>query len=171
MQILVGSTLDQRYTLERLLGRGGMASVWLGRDTRYDRLVAIKTLDPELAGAVGADRFLREIRVTARLNHPVILPILDSGVVRTADSTAIPWYAMPYVEGESLRARLERESQMPIDDALRITSAIGSALELAHREMVIHRDIKPENILLSGENVYVVDFGIAKAPLTRRPSG
>jgi serine/threonine protein kinase len=158
-----GATLEGRYTLDHLLGRGGMASVWLALDLRYDRRLAIKTLDPELAGAVGADRFLREVRVTSRLNHTGVLPILDSGVVRTIDGVAIPWYAMPYVEGESLRARLSRETQLPVDEALRIATAVGSVLDTAHRAHIVHRDVKPENVLLSGENVYVVDFGIAKA--------
>jgi tetratricopeptide (TPR) repeat protein/tRNA A-37 threonylcarbamoyl transferase component Bud32 len=163
MQIAAGSTLAEHYDIERLLGRGGMASVWLARDSRYDRLLAVKTLDPQLTGADGAERFLREVRVTARLNHPGILPILDSGVLRGPDGMSVPWYAMPYVHGESLRARLARERQLPIDDALRITTAVGSTLAAAHAEHIVHRDIKPENVLLSGDTVYVVDFGIAKA--------
>jgi tetratricopeptide (TPR) repeat protein len=155
--------LGDRYTVDRELGRGGMASVWLARDRRLERDVAIKVLHPELAGAIGVDRFLREIRLTARLQHPNIVPVLDSGVVPGPDGTPLPWYAMAYVPGESLRARIQRERQLPVDEALRITGDAGSALEAAHREGIVHRDIKPENLLLAGDRVYVADFGIAKA--------
>ena len=156
--------LSDRYLIERELGRGGMASVWLARDRRDDRAVAIKVLDADLAGAIGADRFVREIRLTARLQHPGILPVLDSGCSRR-DDVALPWYAMPYIAGESLRARLQRETQLPIDDAVRIARAIAGALLVAHRQGIVHRDIKPENVILSGDEVFVVDFGIAKALL------
>jgi serine/threonine protein kinase len=139
-----------------------MAMVWLAADTQHGRKVAIKTLYPELAGAIGTDRFLREIRLTAELQHPGIVPILDSGLV-DQDGVRVPWYAMPYLEGETLRSRLNRESQLPIDDALRITTAVGKALAAAHRRGIVHRDIKPENVFLSGDHVYVVDFGVAKA--------
>ncbi len=159
---VVGSIAD-RYALLRKLGRGGMGTVWLARDGQHDRLVAIKLLHAELAGVVGGDRFLREIRVTAQLQHPNIVPMLDSGVIRRGDGTEVPWYAMPYLEGESLRARLMREPQLPLDDALRITDLISQALQAAHRHGIVHRDIKPENVLLSAGSVYVVDFGIAKA--------
>jgi tetratricopeptide (TPR) repeat protein len=157
--------LRDRYTVERELGRGGMASVWLAHDLRLERAVAIKVLHPELAGAIGVDRFLREVRLTARLQHPNIVPVLDSGILPGPGGAPLPWYAMAYVSGESLRARLEREGQIPIDEALRITSDAGSALAAAHREGVVHRDIKPENLLLAGDRVYVADFGIAKALL------
>src|SRR6185437_372121 len=150
-------------TVDRELGRGGMASVWLARDRRLDRDVAIKVLHPELAGAIGVDRFLREIRLTARLQHPNTVPVLDSGVVPGPAGTPLPWYAMAYVPGESLRARIQRERQLPIDEALRITGDAGSALKAAHGEGIVHRDIKPENLLLAGDRVYVADFGIAKA--------
>jgi serine/threonine protein kinase len=160
---LRGIRIADRYTLERPIGRGGMACVWLSRDEQYDRAVAIKTLDPELAGSLALDRFLREVRVTARLNHSGILAILDSGILERADGVKVPWYAMPYIEGESLRARLTRERQLPIDDALHIASAVGAALAAAHRDHVVHRDIKPENVLLTGDHVWVLDFGIAKA--------
>ncbi|HSR92667.1 MAG TPA: protein kinase [Gemmatimonadales bacterium] len=159
---VVGSIAD-RYALLRKLGRGGMGTVWLARDGQHDRLVAIKLLHPELAGVVGGDRFLREIRVTAQLQHPNIVPMLDSGVIRRGDGTEVPWYAMPYLEGESLRARLTREPQLPLEDALRITDLVSQALQAAHRHGIVHRDIKPENVLLSAGSVYVVDFGIAKA--------
>lgn len=152
-----------RYALGRHLGEGGMATVWLARDLRHDREVALKVIRPEVAGAIGVDRFLREIQLTARLQHPSIVPLVDSGVLATPDGTELPWYAMTYLEGESLRARLTRDRQLPLDEALRITEAIGAALEAAHLAQIVHRDIKPENVLLAGGQVYVVDFGIAKA--------
>ncbi|HEU5183471.1 MAG TPA: protein kinase [Gemmatimonadaceae bacterium] len=160
---LTGAVLANRYTIERVIGRGGMATVWLARDVQHDRVVAIKTLHPELAGAIGIDRFLRELRITARLQHPSVVPVLDSGVLDGPDGTSTPWYAMPYLQGESLRDRLDRERQLPIDEALRITEAVGGALDAAHRHQIVHRDIKPENICLVGDHVYVVDFGIGKA--------
>jgi serine/threonine protein kinase/tetratricopeptide (TPR) repeat protein len=159
----LSAALADRYTVVRELGRGGMASVWLARDLRHDRMVAIKVLHPELAGAIGVDRFLREIRVTAKLQHPNIVPLLDSGVFPGADGVSLPWYAMAYVPGESLRARLGREAHLPVDEALCIAEDAAAALEAAHREGIVHRDIKPENLLLSGGRAYVADFGIAKA--------
>jgi serine/threonine protein kinase len=159
----VANIIADRYTLIRELGRGGMGAVWLAQDRLHDRPVAIKLLHPELAGVIGGDRFLREVRVTAQLQHPNIVPMLDSGVIRQGDGAELPWYAMPYIEGESLRARLNREPQLPVDEALRITDLVAQALVAAHQRGVVHRDIKPENILLSGGSVYVVDFGIAKA--------
>ena len=159
----LNAVLGDRYTVERELGHGGMASVWLAMDVRHDRAVAIKVLLPELAGAIGVDRFVREVRLTAKLQHPNIVPVLDSGVFQAADGTTLPWYAMAYVAGESLRARLDRERQLPIEEALRISEAAASALHAAHRDGIVHRDIKPENLLLAGEQVYVADFGIAKA--------
>src|SRR3954451_15589868 len=161
----LNAELADRHTVERELGRGGMASVWLAQDRRHDRAVAIKVLHPELAGAIGVDRFVREVRLTARLQHPSIVPVLDSGKLPAADDVALPWYAMPYVQGESLRARLAREVQLPVDDAVQIARDIGAALHAAHQQGIVHRDIKPENIILSGGRVYVVDFGIAKALL------
>ena len=163
MRDLLAAALSDRYALERELGRGGMASVWLARDLRHDRPVAIKVLHPELAGAIGVDRFIREIRLTARLQHPAIVPVLDSGTVPGPGGLTLPWYAMAYVAGESLRARLERERQLPVEDALRITEEVAEALAAAHHEGVVHRDIKPENILLSGGRCCVADFGIARA--------
>lgn len=162
---LAQRVLSGRYALEHELGMGGMATVWLARDLRHDRLVALKVIRPELAGAIGIDRFLREVRITARIQHPNIVPLLDSGVFQGPDGAPLPWYVMPYLAGESLRARLARERQLPLEDALRITEAVGSALQAAHREHIIHRDVKPENVLLANGSVYVVDFGIAKALL------
>jgi tetratricopeptide (TPR) repeat protein len=159
----LNAVLADRYAVEREIGRGGMASVWLARDLRHERPVAIKVLHPELAGAIGVDRFVREVRLTARLQHPAIVPVLDSGVFAGPGGVQLPWYAMPYLPGESLRARLERERHLPIDEALRITDEAARALAAAHREGIVHRDIKPENVLLSGEHVYLADFGIAKA--------
>jgi serine/threonine-protein kinase len=161
----LNAALCDRYAVERELGRGGMASVWLARDRRHDRPVAIKVLHPELAGAIGVDRFIREIRLTARLQHPNVVPVLDSGVFPGADATPLPWYAMAYIAGESLRARLQREHQLPIDEAVRIAADAAEALLTAHRDGIVHRDIKPENLLLAGDRVYVADFGIAKAPI------
>jgi tRNA A-37 threonylcarbamoyl transferase component Bud32/Tfp pilus assembly protein PilF len=160
---LNGLLVANRYAIVREIGRGGMATVWLADDQQHARRVAIKTLRPELAGAIGTDRFLREIRLTAQLQHPGIVPILDSGAFPLPDGTAIPWYAMPLLEGESLRARLTRETQLAVEESLRITQAVGEALEAAHRRDIVHRDIKPENVFLAGEQVYVVDFGIARA--------
>ena len=163
MRDLLAAALSNHYTLERELGRGGMASVWLARDLRLDRPVAIKVLHPELAGAIGIDRFLREIRLTARLQHPGIVPVLDSGTFAGPGGIELPWYAMGYVPGESLRARLDRERQLPVEEALRITSEVADALAAAHREGIVHRDIKPENLLLAGGRTWVADFGIARA--------
>ena len=152
------SSLTDRYRIERELGRGGMATVYLAHDLRHDRPVALKLLHPELAATLGPERFLQEIRTAAKLQHPHILPLFDSG---EADGQL--WYTMPYVEGETLRARIQREKQLPLDDALRITSQVLSALDYAHAHGVIHRDIKPENILLEGDQAVVADLGIARA--------
>jgi serine/threonine protein kinase/Flp pilus assembly protein TadD len=160
---LDGLVVADRYTILREIGRGGMATVWLADDQQHGRQVAIKTLHPELAGAIGTDRFLREIRLTAQLQHPGIVPILDSGALTLPDGTGVPWYAMPFLDGESLRTRLTRDTQLPIDESLRITGAVVQALAAAHAKDIVHRDIKPENIFLSGEHVYVVDFGVARA--------
>ena len=131
-----------RYALERELGRGGMATVYLARDLRHDRSVALKLLRPELGVVLGGDRFLREIKLTANLQHPHILPLLDSG-----EAAGPCYYVMPYVEGESLRQRLEGEKQLSIEEALRLTGEVAEALDYAHQQGIIHRDIKPENIL------------------------
>src|ERR1051326_9035227 len=150
--------LADRYRVERELGRGGMATVYLAHDLKHDRDVAIKVLHPDLSAALGNERFLTEVRTTARLQHPHILPLLDSG-----DAAGLLYYVMPLVSGETLRARLEREKQLPIDDALRIAREVADALGYAHSLGVIHRDIKPENILLQGGHALVADFGIALA--------
>ena len=155
---LLAAALAGRYTLERELGRGGMATVYLAHDLRHDRRVALKVLKPELAAVLGAERFLAEIRTTAHLQHSHILPLFDSGGV-----AGTIWYAMPFVEGESLRDRLDRERQLPIADAVRIAREVAGALDYAHRHGVIHRDVKPENILLHDGAALVADFGIALA--------
>ncbi|MGH8568513.1 MAG: serine/threonine-protein kinase, partial [Gammaproteobacteria bacterium] len=152
----LADALRDRYILERELGRGGMATVHLARDLKHDRLVALKVLHPHLATTLGPDRFLREIQMTAQLSHPHILPVFDSGRAERrpggrADQHTedLLWYAMPYVEGESLREWLAREKQLPLEDALRITREVASALDYAHGHGIVHRDIKPENILLT----------------------
>ncbi len=152
------AALAERYRVERELGHGGMATVWLAHDLKHDRPVALKVLRPELAAVLGPERFLREVRITARLNHPHILPLLDSG-----EAGGFVYYAMPYMEGESLRERLTREKQLPLDDALRIGQEVADALSYAHSHDVVHRDVKPENILLESGHAVVADFGIARA--------
>jgi serine/threonine-protein kinase len=150
--------LAGRYEIERELGRGGMATVYLARDTHHERPVALKVLNPELAESIGADRFQREIRVAAGLQHPHILSVHDSG-----STNGQLWFTMPFVEGESLRDRISRERQLPVADAVRITREVALALDYAHRKGIIHRDIKPENILLIDGQAIVADFGIARA--------
>ena len=152
------AALADRYALERELGRGGMATVFLAQDIKHDRVVALKVLHPELAAALGPDRFLREIKMAARLNHPHILPLFDSG-----EASGWLYYVMPYVEGESLRQRLDREKKLPYAEAAQLVSSIGSALDYAHRQNIVHRDIKPENVMLHEGVPMVMDFGIAKA--------
>jgi len=157
----LSATLADRYRLERELGAGGMATVYLALDVRHDRQVALKVLRPELAAVIGAERFLKEIKVTANLQHPHILGLIDSGEV-----DGLLYYVMPFVPGESLRERLVREKQLPVDEAVRIAREVASALDYAHRRHVIHRDIKPENILLHDGAALVADFGIALAVST-----
>ena len=152
-------SLPGQYTIERELGRGGMATVYLARDLKHDRWVALKVLHPELAATLGPERFQREIRFAARLQHPHILTVLDSG-----EAAGQLWFTMPYVEGESLRDRLRRERQLPVADALRIAREAAQALHYAHEHGVLHRDVKPENILLTRDgNTLVADFGVARA--------
>ncbi|HET8649689.1 MAG TPA: serine/threonine-protein kinase, partial [Gemmatimonadales bacterium] len=162
----LAEALAGRYRIERELGAGGMATVYLAEDLRHHRQVALKVLKPELTAALGADRFAREIEIAASLHHPHILPLFDSGeavISRESRPTALLYYVMPFVEGESLRARLARERQLPVEDALRITADIADALAYAHQRGLIHRDVKPENILLEGGHGMLMDFGIARA--------
>ena len=154
----LATALADRYTIDRLIGEGGMARVFLARDLRHHRRVALKVLRPDLGAVVGVERFQSEIEVTANLQHPNLLPLFDSGVAGD-----LLFYVMPYVEGESLRARLEREKQLPVDEAVRLATAIAGALDYAHRRGVIHRDLKPENVLLHEGQPLVADFGIALA--------
>ncbi len=155
------TALADRYDLERELGSGGMAVVYLATDRKHDRRVALKVLRPELAASLGADRFLREIQIAARLTHPHILPLYDSG-----EACGFLYYVMPYVEGETLRARLEREGRPPPEQVARIAEEVARALDYAHRHGVVHRDIKPENILLEDGHAVVADFGVARAVST-----
>jgi serine/threonine-protein kinase len=154
----LAAALADRYRLERELGAGGMATVYLAQDLKHDRRVAIKVLRPELAAVIGAERFLSEIRTTANLQHPHILPLFDSG-----ECDGLLYYVMPYVEGESLRDRLVREKQLPLPEALRIAAEVADALDYAHKRGVVHRDIKPENVLLHDGRALIADFGIALA--------
>ncbi|HEX9564319.1 MAG TPA: protein kinase [Gemmatimonadaceae bacterium] len=152
------TALSDRYHVDRQIGVGGMATVYLARDLRHERHVALKLLKPELGAVLGVERFLSEIRVTANLQHPHLLPLFDSG-----EADGLLYYVMPYVEGESLRGRLDREKQLPVSEAIRITVAVAGALDYAHRHNVVHRDLKPENILLQDGQPVVSDFGIALA--------
>src|SRR5919109_4073765 len=151
------AALAERYMIERELGHGGMATVYLAQDRKHHRPVAIKVLKPELAAALGPQRFLREIDIAAGLTHPHILPLHDSG-----EADGFLYYVMPYIEGESLRDRLNREKQLPLADAVAIAREVASALAYAHCHNVLHRDIKPENILLMSGQAVVSDFGIAR---------
>ncbi|HSB54068.1 MAG TPA: serine/threonine-protein kinase, partial [Gemmatimonadales bacterium] len=155
----IQTALGDAYLLEHTLGRGGMATVYLARDLRHGRNVAVKVMRPELATtAVAAGRFLREIHVAARLQHPHIIPMLDSGEARGQ-----LWYAMPYIRGESLRDLLDRDPALPIGVAVELARQIALALDYAHREGIVHRDLKPENVLLSDGQALIADFGLAKA--------
>jgi eukaryotic-like serine/threonine-protein kinase len=154
----VQSALAPRYLIRGELGAGGMAVVYLADDPRHGRLVAVKVLRPELAAALGPERFLREIGIAARLRHPHIVPLYDSG-----EADGLLYYVMPYIEGESLRDRLRRERQLPVDEALGIACEVADALAHAHERELVHRDIKPENILLEGGQALVADFGVARA--------
>ncbi len=164
----ISQAVADRYRVERELGAGGMATVYLAHDLRHERQVALKVLRPEIASAIGADRFLAEIRTTAKLQHPHLLPLFDSGRVDGAstDDVELLFYVMPFVDGESLRQRLAREKQIPVFEAIRIAMEVADALDYAHRHGILHRDIKPENILLHDGHALVADFGVALA-LTR----
>ncbi|MEO7501860.1 MAG: serine/threonine-protein kinase [Gemmatimonadaceae bacterium] len=152
------AALKDRYDVERELGQGGMATVYLARDVKHGRKVAIKVLHEDLAIALGADRFRREIEFATSLSHPHILQLLESG-----EANGLLYYVMPYVEGESLRQRIDRDKMLPIEEALGIAAEVATALDFAHRKNIIHRDIKPENILLQEGHAFVADFGIARA--------
>ncbi len=152
------AVLSDRYEIERVLGRGGMATVYLAHDRRHKRKVAIKVVNPDVSRTLGAERFLREIELAAKLTHPHILPLHDSG-----EADGVLYYVMPFVTGETLRDRLHRERQLPLEDAIRVTCEVSSALDYAHRRGVMHRDIKPENILLEDGHAVLADFGIARA--------
>src|SRR5215217_2357661 len=154
----LAAILTDRYRIKRQLGQGGMATVYLADDLKLEREVALKVLRPELGAVLGSERFLAEVRITARLDHPHILTLIDSG-----EAGGILYYVLPYVRGESLRAKLNREKQLGVDDALSITRQIASALDYAHSHGVVHRDIKPENILLHEGEAVLADFGIALA--------
>lgn len=156
--VLPGGLFAERYRIERLVGRGGMATVFAAEDIKHHRRVALKILDRECRAALGGERFLREIELTGNLQHPNILPLFDSG-----DADEVLYYVMPLVDGHSLRARITEQGQLSIDAAVRIAIDVAGALEYAHRRGVVHRDIKPENILLAGDHTFVADFGIAKA--------
>ena len=154
----LAAELSDRYTIEREVGAGGMATVYLAHDKKHERKVAIKVLRPELAAAMGAERFPREIRTVAQFNHPHILSLYDSG-----EAAGFLYYVMPFVDGESLGERLAREKQLPVQDAIRILREVADALAYSHARGVVHRDIKPGNVLLSGRHAVVTDFGVAKA--------
>ena len=154
----LNAALEGRYAIERELGEGGMATVYLADDLKHERKVALKVLKPELAAVVGAERFLAEIKTTANLQHPHILPLFDSG-----EADSFLFYVMPFVEGETLRDRLDREHQLPVHDAVQIATNVAEALDYAHKQGVIHRDIKPDNVLLQSGKPVISDFGIALA--------
>jgi serine/threonine-protein kinase len=158
LKVELQAALADRYRLERELGKGGMATVFLAHDVAHDRTVALKVLHPALAETVGADRFRREIRVAGSLDHPNVLRVLDSG-----ELDVFLWFTMPWVQGETLYDLLERKEPVPLARALAITRAVGAALAYAHAKGVVHRDIKPDNILLEGDQVLVADFGVARA--------
>jgi eukaryotic-like serine/threonine-protein kinase len=157
VQEALADALGGRYTLEREIGRGGMATVYLAHDVRAGRSVAVKVMHRALATAIGTERFLREIEIAATLSHPHVLPLYESG-----NAGDLLYYIMPYVEGESLYARLERERRLPPEEALQITRDVAHALGYAHSRGILHRDVKPENILLAGGNALVADFGLAQ---------
>ena len=155
---LLREPLADKYEIESLLGSGGMGAVYLARDIKHDRPVAIKVLHPEFAQSLGSERFLREVAVTAKLSHPHVLPLYDSG-----DADGFLYYVMPLIEGEDLGERIAREKQLPIKDTVHIAKEVAEAIGYAHSMGLVHRDIKPGNIMLSGGHAIVVDFGIARA--------
>jgi predicted Ser/Thr protein kinase len=161
----LSAALADRYRVERELGQGGMSTVFLAEDLRHNRQVAIKVLREDLAASMGSARFLREIRIAAGLQHPNILPLLDSG-----DADGLLFYVMPFVKGQSLRERLEHEGELPVSEAVRLLTEVVDALALAHEQGVVHRDIKPDNVMISGRHALVTDFGVAKALAESRPA-
>jgi DNA-binding SARP family transcriptional activator/tRNA A-37 threonylcarbamoyl transferase component Bud32 len=161
--ISASKIIDDRYLIEREIGRGAVATVYLATDRKHARPVALKVLRPELAASVEANRFLREIAILARLHHPHILPLYDSGTITAAGHPPAPYYVMPYIRGESLRERLTREGQLPIGESRVIACQVADGLACAHREGIVHRDVKPENILLEAGHALIADFGIAHA--------
>jgi serine/threonine-protein kinase len=162
------SALGERYAIQREIGAGGMATVYLATDLRHARPVAIKVVRPEMSGSDGIARFLREIELAARLQHPHILPVFDSGAFDDGAGGQAPYFVMPFVEGETLRARLGREKQLLVDDAISLAAEVADALAYAHAHGVVHRDVKPENILMSGGHGVVADFGVAREELKQR---
>ncbi len=154
----LAAALADRYKIERLLGEGGMATVFLAHDLKHDRNVALKVLKPELAAILGAERFLNEIKVTANLQHPNILPLYDSG-----EADTFLYYVMPFVEGAGLRETMDRKKQLSVEETIEVITAVAAALDYAHEQGIVHRDIKPENILLQRGQALVADFGIALA--------
>ncbi len=152
------TALSDRYAIEQEVGSGGMATVYLARDLKHDRRVAVKVLRPELAAAVGSERFLREIKITANLTHPHIVPLYDSG-----EAEGFLYYVMPFIRGQTLRERIVKEGELPVNETVRIIREVVDALAFAHSEGVVHRDIKPDNVMLTGGHAVVADFGIAKA--------
>ncbi len=152
------TALSDRYAIEREIGAGGMATVYVAEDLKLRRRVAIKVLRPELAVALGTERFVQEIELTAKLQHPQILPLYEAG-----EADGFLYYVMPYVEGESLRERLDRDGKLSVEDVVRLTDDIAAALSYAHEHGIVHRDVKPENIMLTGGQAVVADFGIARA--------
>jgi serine/threonine-protein kinase len=160
----IQDALADRYSIRRELGKGGMATVYLARELRYDRMVALKVMRPDLASSPGTERFLHEIRITAQLRHPRIVPVFDSGRTDALEAGGSHlWYTMPYIEGETLRQRLVRQRTIPVDEAVRITCEIATALDYAHRRGIVHRDVKPENILIEDGHAVISDFGVARA--------
>ena len=152
------AALSDRYRIDREIGAGGMATVYLAEDVKHHRKVAIKVLKEELSASVGVARFLREIEIAAQLQHPNILPLLDSG-----EAAGLLYFVMPFVDGQSLRQRLAREHELPVGEAVRILVELVDALAYAHAKGVVHRDIKPDNIMMSGRHALVTDFGVARA--------
>ena len=152
------AALKGTYEIERELGHGGMATVYLANDVKHQREVAVKVLRPDLAAALGPDRFLREIRIAANLTHPHILPLHDSG-----EAEGFLYYVMPFIEGQTLRDRIDKEGELPVAEAVRIIREVTDALAFAHSKGVVHRDIKPDNVMLTGGHAIVADFGVAKA--------